>query len=111
MASESLGSPYFFAERSIVVYPHTSTFLGSFTLGLLFLFLLALRPVVTSGLNHPDPAASSSEAAARAQVGTAYGQLPLQFEANQGQFNGSSRFVARSHQLSLALTEEAAWLQ
>jgi len=54
--------------------------------------------------------ATEPEAATKATLQAAYGQLPLHFEANQGQSAAQVQFLARGHGYSLFLTSsEACW--
>src|SRR5215216_6193058 len=47
----------------------------------------------------------------RAQVSTAYGKLPLRFEANEGQLDSRVKFVSRFAGYALYLTSTGAVLQ
>src|SRR5947209_16861672 len=50
-------------------------------------------------------AASASPLSTQEQSRRAYGQLPLSFEVNRGQFDPRVRFVARGHGYTLFLTD------
>jgi hypothetical protein len=63
----------------------------------------AAKPAVTTGPTQPDPVA-------RARVNEAYGQLPLQFEANHGQTEEQVKFLARGSGYTLFLTATEAVL-
>jgi hypothetical protein len=58
----------------------------------------------------PQKAAPPAEAAARGRIQELYGQLPLSFEANQGQSDGRVRFTSRGQGYALFLTETEAVL-
>src|SRR5262249_4448545 len=51
-----------------------------------------------------------ADAAAQAQIGESYGQLPLAFEANQGQTDAEVNFLARGPGYALFLTPDEAVL-
>ena len=55
-------------------------------------------------------ALTSPDAVTQAQVGSAYGQLPLSFEANQGQTDAPVNFLSRGSGYTLFLTPGAAVL-
>ncbi|WP_428312723.1 Calx-beta domain-containing protein [Hydrocarboniphaga sp.] len=54
--------------------------------------------------------ADANGAHSKAQLAAAYGQLPLGFEANRGQFDASVRYLARGQGYSLFLTADEAVL-
>src|SRR5947199_3959991 len=59
----------------------------------------------------PSPLPASEPAVAtKATVQAAYGQLPLSFEANEGQNDAQVQFLARGHGYSLFLTSTEAVL-
>jgi uncharacterized repeat protein (TIGR01451 family) len=69
--------------------------------GVLFVGTLALGAGAQSGT--PDPAK-------RAHIDSAYGKLPLQFEANQGQQPAQVKFLSRGKDYTLFLTPDGATL-
>src|ERR1044071_7948533 len=52
-----------------------------------------------------------ADKATRARVGEAYGNLPISFEANQGQFDSRVKFVSRGNGCTMFLTANEAVLQ
>jgi len=71
------------------------------------------RATVSSSAPVPSASLSLSPApdeATRARVQEAYGQLPLSFEANEGQSDGQVKFLARGSGYSLFLTPAEAVL-
>ena len=58
---------------------------------------------------HPRPAPAPT-VATTASVQAAYGNLPLSFEANEGQSDAQIEFLARGHGYSLLLTSTEAVL-
>src|SRR5437762_5623246 len=72
-------------------------FVSSRRIPVLFLLL--------AGLAFPEAAAAQ-----HARMGETYGQLPLQFEANQGQTHKDVRFLSRGSGYSLYLTAAEAVL-
>ena len=58
---------------------------------------------------HPRPAVAPT-VATTASVQAAYGNLPLSFEANEGQSDTQVQFLARGHGYSLFLTSTEAVL-
>jgi hypothetical protein len=56
----------------------------------------------------PEPGMSRADAATQGRILTAYGKLPLSFEANQGQVDRQVKFLARGHGYTLFLTDDAA---
>ncbi len=68
-------------------------------------------PFKTSTTRPGEPAtraASKPDASARTRAEGAYGKLPLQFEANQGQTNERVKFISRGAGYSLFLTDGEA---
>ena len=61
-------------------------------------------------LNSPPVTATEPDATAKAAVQTAYGKLPLSFEANQGQSDAQVKFLSRGNGYSLFLTPTEAVL-
>src|SRR5262245_18044666 len=61
-------------------------------------------------LSHAGPVLTTPDAAIQAQIAAAYGQVPLHFEANQGQADSQAQFVARGSGYALSLTPNAAVL-
>jgi hypothetical protein len=61
------------------------------------------KSVVASGLSQSDPAG-------QAKVAEKYGKLPLSFEANHGQTDGRVKFLSRTNEYTLFLTEDEAVL-
>lgn len=58
----------------------------------------------------PLPADKKADQTTKAQVGEAYGRLPLSFEANQGQTDSEVKFLSRGNGYSLFLTSTEAVL-
>ena len=65
-----------------------------------------------SSARTPEHSSAVREAdqAARARAGEAYGNLPISFEANRGQFDGRVKYFARANGMSLFLTPTEAVL-
>jgi hypothetical protein len=57
-----------------------------------------------------QPVASQADAAMQARIAANYGQLPLSFEANEGQVDKRVRFLARGRGYTMFLTDDAAVL-
>ena len=76
------------------------------------LSLTAVTPIVsaqTSG-NVSVPASGAPDPSTRARIDSSYGQLPLQFEANQGQQPAQVKFLSRGNNYTLFLTPDGATL-
>ena len=67
-----------------------------------------LKP--TEGLNGPSANTAVTDAPAGARVTASYGKLPISFEVNQGQTDGSVQFLARGMGYTLFLTPGEAVL-
>lgn len=76
------------------------------------LFFLSLFVIISLGLLVTSKRSSQqplpTAATVTAQVQENYGKVPLHFEANQGQFHESVKYVTRGKGYSIALTPEAA---
>lgn len=68
---------------------------------------VAYGQAVRAGIVTP---AGAAQAGASARLAASYGNLPLSFEANQGQTDAQVRFVSRGNGYSLFLTESEAVL-
>lgn len=69
-----------------------------------------LAPNASAGLNLTPNAAATPTADQKAQLDARYGQLPLGFEANRGQFDTAVRYLAQGQGYTLFLTEDEAVL-
>ena len=81
----------------------TVTFLGGITLAV----AMSLAPATTLWA---DPVTTAPPPASMATVQASYGQLPLSFEANQGQVDPHVQFLSRGHGHQLFLTPSDAVL-
>src|SRR5215468_8000168 len=61
-------------------------------------------------LQSPSVPAATSIATDRARLSENYAKLPMRFETNQGQSDGSVKFVSRGHGYGLYLTSTEAML-
>ncbi|MEP7342642.1 MAG: SBBP repeat-containing protein [Acidobacteriota bacterium] len=102
------------SRKSRITLFATLVVTASLTLAAPFNSLTLLASAFTrnaAAINKPPLAsATTPEAAAKARVAENYGKLPLQFEANEGQFNNQARFVSRGHGYNLSLTRTSAAL-
>src|SRR3954447_12196985 len=87
------------------------------TLFLLEVTLLLTVPAREAPARHTEPRAkkppaalSKADAATQARLSAAYAQLPLSFEANQGQSDPRVKFLSRGKSYSLFLTSTEAML-
>ena len=69
---------------------------------------LVLATIAASGAETPP--ATTSDSPSRARLETAYGKLPLSFEANDGQTDAQVKFLSRGSGYSLFLTDNEAVL-
>jgi hypothetical protein len=74
------------------------------------LIVAATFAAVVAGAASPATQPAKTPAANQAQINRSYGNLPLSFEANQGQTDKSVRFVSRGSGYSLFLTDSTAVL-
>ncbi len=63
-----------------------------------------------SSTTHQTKMSSDLDASTKARVNEAYGQMPMSFEANQGQTDGQVKFLSRGSGYNLFLTEKEAVL-
>ncbi len=88
---------------------------GRRVVGLLFLFLSAVTSLFVPHISHSAKKDARrlvpADAKTAARINAGYGQLPIRFEANQGQFDRALNFVARGGGYSLALKSDEAWVQ
>ncbi len=77
-----------------------------FTAGILFAQTKPLPSGIAKAVS-PD-AAIQSDATDKAKILERYGDLPLSFEANQGQADGAVKFLSRTSQYALFLTGDEA---
>jgi uncharacterized repeat protein (TIGR01451 family) len=70
----------------------------------------AQGPAAVAAANTPNPLGSRSDPAAAARLSSSYGKLPISFEVNQGQTDGSVQFLARGAGYTLFLTPGEAVL-
>lgn len=76
--------------------------------GIIIAVALSMMPVATLWADSPKAAAPPPPL--RAELQAAYGQLPLSFEANQGQVDPHVQFLTRGHGHTLFLTPSDAVL-
>ncbi|HNG32228.1 MAG TPA: SBBP repeat-containing protein, partial [Blastocatellia bacterium] len=88
---------------------------GRRVVGLAFLVLSAVISLLVPHTSHSAKQSARrlvpADAKTAARVSTGYGQLPIRFEANRGQFDRAVNFVARGGGYSLALKSDEAWVQ
>lgn len=110
-----------FAAKSPNLFPHSSadrSTVDSRSRGRLPeiakpLFLIALASTIYVGFTRYGLAQSrpASREPGRVEIARKFGSLPLSFEANHGQADGSVKFLARTKGYSLLLTENEATLR
>ena len=82
----------------------------SWNLRITSVFILAIASSSGPALAEVLPAASEPDPHVKARVAEAYGNLPLSFEANQGQTDPRVKFLARGGGYTLFLTNSEAVL-
>ncbi|HEX8145226.1 MAG TPA: SBBP repeat-containing protein, partial [Pyrinomonadaceae bacterium] len=99
------------AARHHLTAPHTTLLLLLCTVAMTvfaFLSLFIDGSAPQTSTSHTTPASPHSAQRTTAEVREVYGQLPLNFEANQGQADESFDFLARGAGYTLSLSPTAA---